>query len=37
MHASLNGTRHDVGNRVGYLEASLHFALKDPDLEPVFT
>jgi len=31
----IDGTRHDVGNRVGYLEASLHFALKDPELEPV--
>ena len=33
IHASiLNGTRHDAGNKVGFLRATLHFALKRPDL-----
>ena len=35
IHACiLNGTRHDVGNKVGFLQATLHFALKRPDLAP---
>ena len=33
IHACiLNGTRHDAGNKVGFLRATLHFALKRPDL-----
>ena len=33
IHACiLNGTRHDAGNKAGFLQATLHFALKRPDL-----
>ena len=33
IHACiLNGTRHDAGSKVGFLQATLHFALKRPDL-----
>jgi UTP--glucose-1-phosphate uridylyltransferase len=28
------GTRFDAGDRVGYLKASLHYALKRPELRP---
>ena len=28
------GTRFDVGNKVGYVEASVHYALKDPGAGP---
>lgn len=31
----LKGTRLDAGNKLGYLKATLHFAGKQPDLEPV--
>lgn len=35
IHAcELAGVRHDAGNRLGFLQASLHFALKRPDLAP---
>ena len=30
----LAGTRHDAGNRLGFLKASVYFALKRPDLGP---
>ena len=30
----LSGVRHDAGNRLGFLQASLYFALKRPDLAP---
>ncbi len=30
----LAGVRHDAGNRLGFLQASLYFALKRPDLAP---
>ena len=30
----LSGVRHDVGTTLGYLKASLYFALARPDLEP---
>lgn len=30
----LKGVRHDVGNKLGYLQATLHFALKHQDLGP---
>lgn len=30
----LAGVRHDAGNRLGYLQAALYFALKRPDLGP---
>ncbi len=29
-----NGVRHDAGDRLGFLKANLHFALKDPELGP---
>jgi UTP--glucose-1-phosphate uridylyltransferase len=28
----VDGTRHDTGNKLGFLKASVHFALKRPDL-----
>lgn len=35
IHACrLAGTRHDAGNRLGYLKATIHFALRRPDLAP---
>lgn len=35
IHACiLNGTRHDAGTKLGFLCATLHFALKRPDLAP---
>ena len=35
LHAcELAGTRHDAGNRLGFLKASVYFALKRPDLAP---
>lgn len=30
----LTGVRHDTGTTIGFLQASLHFALKRPDLGP---
>ena len=30
----LRGIRHDAGTTIGFIQASLHFALKRPDLEP---
>ena len=30
----LTGTRHDAGTKLGLLQASIHFALKRPDLAP---
>ena len=30
----LAGTRHDTGTKLGFLQASIHFALKRPDLAP---
>lgn len=30
----LKGVRHDAGNKLGYLQATLHFALKHHDLGP---
>ena len=30
----LSGTRHDAGNKLGFLKATIHFALKRPDLAP---
>ena len=30
----LSGVRHDVGTKLGYLKASLYFALRRPDLAP---
>jgi UTP--glucose-1-phosphate uridylyltransferase len=29
-----DGVRHDAGDRLGFLKANLHFALKDPELAP---
>ncbi len=35
IHACvLAGTRFDAGSKLGYLKATLHFALKRPDFEP---
>ena len=31
---ALAGVRHDAGNRLGFLQASLYFALKRPELAP---
>ena len=28
----VNGSRHDTGNKLGYLRATVHFALRRPDL-----
>ena len=28
----LTGVRHDAGTKIGFLKASIHFALKDPAL-----
>lgn len=30
----LSGVRHDAGTTLGFIQATLHFALKRPDLEP---
>lgn len=30
----LSGVRHDAGTTIGFIQATLHFALKRPDLEP---
>ena len=30
----LEGVRHDAGNKLGYLKATVHFALKRPDIGP---
>ena len=30
----LRGVRHDVGSKLGFLKAAIHFALKRPDLGP---
>jgi UTP--glucose-1-phosphate uridylyltransferase len=30
----VHGTRHDTGNKLGFLKASLHFGLKRDDLAP---
>ncbi len=30
----LSGVRHDVGTKLGFLEASIYFAMKRPDLAP---
>ena len=30
----ITGVRHDAGTTLGFIEASLHFAMKRPDLEP---
>jgi UTP--glucose-1-phosphate uridylyltransferase len=32
----VNGTRHDTGNKLGYLRATVHFALRRPDLAAPF-
>jgi UTP--glucose-1-phosphate uridylyltransferase len=32
----INGTRHDTGNKLGYLKASVYFALRRPDLRDAF-
>ena len=32
----ITGTRHDAGNKLGYLKAVVHFALKRPDLAGPF-
>ncbi|HEX8143340.1 MAG TPA: UTP--glucose-1-phosphate uridylyltransferase GalU [Pyrinomonadaceae bacterium] len=32
-----NGTRHDAGDKLGFLIATVEFALKRPDLAPEFT
>ena len=31
----LTGVRHDTGTKIGFLKASIHFALKDPALSQV--
>ena len=33
----INGTRHDTGNKLGFLKAVVHFAMKRPDLAGPFT
>jgi UTP--glucose-1-phosphate uridylyltransferase len=30
------GSRHDTGNKLGYLRATVHFALRRPDLAGPF-
>ena len=32
----VNGVRHDTGNKLGYLKATVYFALKRPDLADAF-
>lgn len=37
MHAALvNGTRHDAGDKLGFLKATVEFGLKNPELGPRF-
>jgi UTP--glucose-1-phosphate uridylyltransferase len=33
----VNGTRHDTGNKLGFLKAVVYFALKRPDLADRFS
>jgi len=32
----IDGIRHDAGSRLGFLEATVHYALKNPELGPSF-
>ncbi len=32
----MNGTRHDTGNKLGFLKAVVYFALRRPDLSAPF-
>ena len=33
---TFEGTRHDAGDKLGFLKATVEFALKRPDLGPAF-